>query len=352
MNEYLQDKINQIDQSDYEFFVHFLSVIVFLLLSLLLGVWIMQKSINAYYLQTYNKVSPLQLDYGFWKKGEDIGDYLYQQHEMIAQRVVGFNDRVIHSYNNKNNLNANEEIQEQEIVQEVSYSLAYEHQEEPQEEIIAVEPVFENSLKLTNKEKVFFAGDSMMQGIAPHMQKYLQRHDIDSINLSKQSTGLSYTKFFDWNKTIKQTINKDKSIKLLIIMLGPNDPGDFYKEGKHLRFGSEAWNDEYQSRMNDIIDFSKSKNVSIIWITPPNMKKDTLNKQMNHLNDVMTDALERQNIKVVDSRPIMGGINNRYNDYLVKDGKKIKMRTNDGIHFTPEGQRILAREIQSLLIIE
>ena len=73
---------------------------------------------------------------------------------------------------------------------------------------------------------------------------------------------------------------------------------------------------------------------------------------MTHLSDVMMDELNRQNVKVIDARPIMGGHDNVYNDYLEKDGKNIKMRSGDGIHFSGDGQRILAKEVQSYLIIK
>lgn len=73
---------------------------------------------------------------------------------------------------------------------------------------------------------------------------------------------------------------------------------------------------------------------------------------MVQLNDVMMNELARHNVKVIDARPIMGGCNNIYNDYLEKDGKNIKMRSTDGVHFSGDGQRILAKEVQSYLIIE
>lgn len=367
--------LDSIDKKTHEFLMQFLSVWIFLLSSLLLGVWIMQNSINAYIMQTYHKPNVLTLQNPIWQKGAEIGDGLMANYHAFANNIAKINDNIINAHNKDILTQSSEQLSvlsvsavstlsgslpnslSNSIVGSEPATLALQDdtplkpKNAPLETKVA-DDVFVNSLTLNKNDKVFFAGDSMMQGIAPHMQKYLQSHKIDSINLSKQSTGLSYPKLFDWNKTIKQTLNKDKNIKLLIVMLGPNDPWDFYQEGKHLKFGSDEWKQEYQSRMSDIIDFAKSKKVSIIWVTPPNMKKDKLNTQMNQLNDIMSELLIQKQVKVVDSRPIMGGKNNTYQDYLHQDGKAIKMRTNDGIHFTPEGQRILAKQIQSLLTIE
>jgi len=55
-----------------------------------------------------------------------------------------------------------------------------------------------------------------MQGVAPHVQKHLQQgYQIKSVNLSKQSTGLSYPGFFDWPKTIQETLASGRNIKIL-----------------------------------------------------------------------------------------------------------------------------------------
>ncbi len=66
-----------------------------------------------------------------------------------------------------------------------------------------------------------------MQGAAPFVQKSLkQQYGIESANLSKQSTGLSYPSFFDWPKTIEETLKKHPEISVLAVFLA-NDPWDF-----------------------------------------------------------------------------------------------------------------------------
>ncbi|MGC6633391.1 DUF459 domain-containing protein, partial [Escherichia coli] len=75
---------------------------------------------------------------------------------------------------------------------------------------------------LSPKDKVLFAGDSMMQGVAPLLKRQLQTdYNISSIDLSKQSTGLAYPKFFNWPQTIANRLASDDSIKLLVVFLGP-----------------------------------------------------------------------------------------------------------------------------------
>ncbi|MDI4497439.1 DUF459 domain-containing protein [Moraxella nonliquefaciens] len=333
----------------------FMVTLIFLILSASMSIWIMQKSINAYYLQTYHKPSPLNLiNSPLWQKGGNIGDELYAFYDAIAGSIGNINQSMIDEFNNNHaytpayKAQMAQKARQEQLYQEQQRRLKAQTLKENQ-----TRNELEQSLTLNKNQKVFFAGDSMMQGIAPHMQKHLQDLGVDSVNLSKQSTGLAYPKFFDWNNTIKNTLQSDSSIKVLIVMLGANDPWDMPdKQGRYLKFNSQEWALEYQARMKDILDFAKQRQVGVIWVTPPNMKKSKLNEQMIHLSDVMMDELNRHNVKVIDARPIMGGHDNIYNDYLEKDGKNIKMRSGDGIHFSGDGQRILAKEVQSYLIIK
>lgn len=312
----------------------FAKPMLFLAGSSVLGIWVMQQSINAYFLQTYHKPSPLaNIDNGVWKAGAKIHDGL-----------VGIKNG---TEDTSTPASAPTEPVQDQAEDAITLPVEVQAPQQSKEEMIKA------SLTLNSTQKVFFAGDSLMQGVAPHIQKHLQQFGVQSVNLSKQSTGLAYPKFFDWPTTIKDTITKDKDIKVLVVMLGPNDPWDMPVKGsaQYLKFQSPEWDKEYQSRMADILNFAKEQEVGVIWVTPPNMKKTKLDTQMMYINDVMMAELARHNVQIVDARPVLGSINNQYNDYVEQDGKKVKVRSGDGIHFTPNGQRVLAQHIQSYLTI-
>ena len=60
-------------------------------------------------------------------------------------------------------------------------------------------------------------------------------------------------KFFDWPNTIEQTLKQQTDIRLLVVFLGPNDPWDFPKGKKYLKFASPEWSEEYLSHVNHIL---------------------------------------------------------------------------------------------------
>lgn len=316
-----------------------------------LGIWIMQNSVNAYYLQTYHKESPLmQLqDNTVWRFGGTIGNTLYQYHGQFTGAIVAKNTQIAEHFNEHY---AYTPEYKAKIAEQAR--LAAEQAKIAAEQAKADELKSQYTLSISAGDEIFFAGDSMMQGVAPHTQQFLQKtHNIKSVNLSKQSTGLAYPSFFNWPKTIADTLSNNPKIKILAVFLGPNDPWDMpnLNGGKHLKYGTPEWDTGYRERMATILTTAKNHGVKVIWMTPPNMKKASLNEQMIHLNEIMQAELKLHDALVIDTRELIGGSNNVYNDYLVQGEKSVKMRSSDGIHFSVAGQKILAEALQQALNI-
>lgn len=184
-----------------------------------------------------------------------------------------------------------------------------------------------------------------MQGVAPFVQKHLkQEYGVQSVNLSKQSTGLSYPNFFDWPKTIEQTLQKEPDIRVLVVFLGPNDPWDFPMGKKYLKFASPEWEAEYLNRVRRILDAASTHDVQVIWLGIPYMKKAKLNEQMRYLDKILSGTVSPQAIWLPTDKLLSNGAE-EYADSVKVDGKIIRYRSKDGIHFSAEGQKLLAGKI-------
>ena len=339
-----QTNEQQIESDHLYGFIYALTSLIFFAV---IGIWIMQNSVNAYYEQTYHAESPLRIldDYVFWQKGLEIGVMFNEKHGESEQFIGSINQNVIENFNQNYAYTPEYKKYLAEKARLEKIRLAKEEKEQERQSLI-------NGFTLGQEDEVFFAGDSMMQGVAPYVQKaLLERFQIKTLNLSKQSTGLSYPKFFDWPKTIKETIASNPHIKVMVVFLGPNDPWDMPNPqgGQYLKFESPEWETVYRSRIADIIQTAQQHKVNVMWITPPNMKKPSLNQQMIYLNHVVADEVQKNKAFFIDSRPLLGDINNIYSDYLIKNGESIKMRSADGIHFSPEGQKVIANEVLQYL---
>ncbi|WP_369309734.1 GDSL-type esterase/lipase family protein [Providencia rettgeri] len=201
-------------------------------------------------------------------------------------------------------------------------------------------------------QQVLFAGDSMMQGVAPHVKNMLlKKYNIDSINLSKQSTGLAYPRFFNWPQTIAKALNDNPNIKVLVVFLGPNDPWDMPPQTgyKYIKFKSEEWENIYRERINDIISTARQHNVDVIWVGPPNMRKNTLSDGMKFLRSLYQSEVENNGEIYFSVNDVFKYKGDTYSDYIGDESSTIKLRSGDGIHFSGKGQQIIAEKVFSLI---
>ncbi|MEI9747579.1 SGNH family hydrolase [Moellerella wisconsensis] len=201
-------------------------------------------------------------------------------------------------------------------------------------------------------DKVLFAGDSMMQGVAPHLKRMLfKNYGIDSLNLSKQSTGLAYPRFFNWPQTITNALENNPDIRLLVVFLGPNDPWDMPPDtgGKYVKFKSEAWELMYRQRINAILSTARQHNVDVIWIGPPNMKKNTLSEGMKYLRALYQSEVEQNGDIYLSTNDIFKYQDDSYSDYFGDGSSQIKLRSGDGIHFSLKGQQAISDQVFSFI---
>ncbi|EKJ3420678.1 DUF459 domain-containing protein [Campylobacter jejuni] len=201
-------------------------------------------------------------------------------------------------------------------------------------------------LELRNGDEFLFIGDSLMQGVAVALNRDLRNLNLKVTDLSKQNTGLSYKSYFDWSKATNEAFVKNSNIKYLVVLLGTNDPWDIKKGGNYHRFGSPSWIDIYTNRVDEIIKIAKKHKAKVFWFEIPPIKKEDLNKKIQVLNKIYSDEILK-NKEIFINTKLFFSVNDEYSAYIKdENNRSIKVRTDDGVHFTPSG----AREMSKLLL--
>lgn len=207
---------------------------------------------------------------------------------------------------------------------------------------------------LRKYDTVFYAGDSLMQGVAPKAKNSLEkRAKIKAIDLSKQGSGLSYPNVLNWPETIEQTLSDNFRVKVLVIFLGPNDPWAFHLPGEqdYLKFKSPEWEQAYVERIDQILTITRDNYVKVIWLGAPCMRNEKLNREMIYLNHLYKTETEKFNQTYVPTSKLLGCPSVGYSDFIERNGEQIVLRYTDGIHFSVAGQRLLANKIISNLTL-
>ncbi|WP_370580948.1 DUF459 domain-containing protein [Snodgrassella alvi] len=321
-------------------------VLLFFLITATISLWLMQNSVIAYYQQTYHSNSILTnlKQQTWWQTGCRAGEALNNGFSQLNQYIKSANLSIITAFNDNY---AYTDSYKAKLQQQLKLA-------QEQHRLAQKKAAKENDMKaaftLTAADEVFFAGDSLMQGVAPHVQKWLSDvYGIKTINLSKQSTGLTYPSFFNWPQTIANTLDNNPHIKILVMFLGPNDPWDIpdpHNGSRFVSFASPQWESIYRNHIKTIMDSARQHQVTVLWLTPPSMRKQKLNEQMIYLRQITADEVSKNHGYVVDTRTMLGSNGDQFYDTVTQtDGKKIKTRSSDGIHFTVTGQKIIAQNI-------
>ncbi len=202
-----------------------------------------------------------------------------------------------------------------------------------------------------DEPKIMFAGDSMMQGVAPIVISHLRKDFPDGLflDLSKQSTGLTVNRYFDWPAKIREESVK-QNIKTVVIFLGPNDPWDIYEGKKRYAFPSEEWEKKYRSRVDEVLDFAKEHGIHIIWVGLPVMREDRIRTGAKIENKIFQEETSKYSFEYISTEELLGSLDEPYKKYITDPKKgKLVVRADDGVHFTPLGLRMISARVEELI---
>jgi len=199
--------------------------------------------------------------------------------------------------------------------------------------------------------RVLFAGDSMMQGVAPIAISSLRKIYPDGYfeDLSKQSTGLTVNRYLDWPETIKAQIAQ-KNFNTVVIFLGPNDPWDIVDGKQRYKFPSLEWENKYRSRVKEVLDYASAHKVKIIWIGLSSMRDDRLQKGAVIQNKVFKEEMNSYGFTYISTEDLFGGLDQPFKNYIYDaGGKELVVRASDGTHYSPQGLRMISSKLVSVI---
>ena len=191
----------------------------------------------------------------------------------------------------------------------------------------------------------------MMQYIGMIASQNYPKLGLKVLDLSKQSTGLLYKKSHNWAQVIKDTLAQNKDIKLLVMLIGANDPWGRSINGKFYELNSSEWREFYARRVDEIYKIAKDSNAKVLWLSLPCMQKTDYAKKIELLNEIYKSASEQNGQFFINTSEYLCQ-NDNFLTHLNIDGKRSKIRQDDGIHISKIGSQILADEILKRIEIE
>ena len=208
-----------------------------------------------------------------------------------------------------------------------------------------------DKIVLKQGDSVLITGDSMMQYIGIAARQNYPKLGLKVLDLSKHSTGLLDKKSHNWAQVIKDTLAKNKDIKLLVMLIGANDPWGRSINGKFYELNSSEWREFYTGRVDEIYKIAKASNVKVLWLSLPCMQKTDYAKKIELLNEIYKSVSEQNGQIFINTSEYLCQ-NDNFLTHLNINGKRSKIRQDDGIHINKVGSQILAGEILKRIEIE
>jgi len=186
-------------------------------------------------------------------------------------------------------------------------------------------------------------GDSMATDVAKALDRfYAEDPNIAILDQSVGDSGIVRADYFDWPKTIGEKITEN-GFDIAVVIVGINDRQKMALNGQSYPSLTPEWLAEYSSRVSMIVRQLRAANKPTVWVGLPPMEAPKFGQTMIQVNEI--DRLAAfgggaEFLDIFDKFATEEGKYTRNGPDL--NGNNVRMRKDDGIHFSTAGADKLA----------
>ena len=212
-------------------------------------------------------------------------------------------------------------------------------------------------------ESVLLLGDSNVYGALGHsLQSDFQARGSLVFREGKPGSGLARPDFHDWPSEARMLVDIVDP-DLVVIMLGGNDIQRIRDQRGRFADGiawedRDRWETEYGNRIGELVDGmiaarpeSRKRRRRVVFLSPTNRRPKTNRERVKRIVALQRAHLGgRTDVRWIDAFKLTSNQTGRYlaSGYR-RDGRVLRYRHGDGIHFTRAGADDLASRLRSIL---
>jgi hypothetical protein len=197
--------------------------------------------------------------------------------------------------------------------------------------------------KAANATRLMVFGDSMAVDVAKALERfYAEDPNLIVINQGVGSSGFVRADFFDWNKAGSEQVAAN-SFDIAVMIIGINDRQTMQEGGQSLKALTPEWNAAYQERIGAFVSTVRAANKPLIWVGLPPMSNADYSKAIGQISGIQRLAVFGGGAEFVDIYDRFVGEDGKYSSSGPDlNGNRVRMRKEDGIHFSAAGADKLA----------
>ena len=186
-------------------------------------------------------------------------------------------------------------------------------------------------------------GDSMAVDLAKALERlYAEDPNLLVINQGVGSSGFVRPDFFDWNKTALEQVEAN-SFDIAVMIVGINDRQTLSVDGASYKALTDEWTALYRARIAAFVSALRSAGKPVIWVGLPPMSKADYSNAIGQISAIQRLAVFGGGGEFVDIYDRFVGEDGKYSASGPDlNGNRVRMRKDDGIHFSAAGADKLA----------
>ena len=188
--------------------------------------------------------------------------------------------------------------------------------------------------KVAGAARLAVFGDSMAVDIARALERlFADDPNIVIVGQGVGSSGFVRDDFFDWNATIGEQIAAD-SFDIAVVIIGINDRQPIGGDEPL----SDQWSAAYSARVGNFVTQLRNANKPTIWIGLPPMEASSYGQAISQISEIQKLAVFSAGAEYVDIYERFLSDEGKYSSFGPDlNGNRVRMRKDDGIHFSAAG---------------
>jgi hypothetical protein len=197
--------------------------------------------------------------------------------------------------------------------------------------------------KAEGATRLMVLGDSMAVDVGNALDR-LYADDPNIVVLTQGVGSSSFVRpdYFDWPKALADQIAKN-TFDIAVVIIGINDRQTMNAGGESYKVLTPEWSSEYSARVSGFVRQFRAASKPVIWIGLPPMPTGSYGQAMIQINEIQRLAVFGGGGEFLDIYDRFVGDDGNYSSVGPDlNGNRVKMRKDDGIHFTIAGADKLA----------